>query len=340
MRIVLDAMGGDHAPGEIVRGGVWAARALGVDVVLVGRPEAVHPLLAAQAPVPAGVSVLPAADVIGMEEHGAEAVRRRREASIVVGLRAVREGRADAFVSAGNTGAVMAAAVLVLGRIRGVERPALGTVFPARGGRRVLLLDAGANAEVKPHYLVQFARMGQAYAQRVLGVAAPRVGLLSIGEEATKGNALVLEAHAALRGQPGLGFVGNVEGKDIPRGLVDVVVTDGFTGNVVIKVAEGVAEYILEELRAALTGRLRYRLAAAVLRPAFRALRERLDYREYGGAPLVGVQGVVVVAHGRSDARAVLGAMRVARDAVAGDLVPAIQAALTGAPAGAGSPGT
>lgn len=336
MRIVLDAMGGDYAPGEIVRGGVWAARALGVDVVLVGRPEVVQPLLAAQAPVPAGVSVLPAADVIGMEEHGAEAVRRRREASIVVGLRAVREGGADAFVSAGNTGAVMAAAVLVLGRIRGVERPALGTVFPARGGRRVLLLDAGANADVKPHYLVQFARMGQAYARRVLGVAAPRVGLLSIGEEATKGNALVLEAHAALRGQPGLGFVGNVEGKDIPRGLVDVVVTDGFTGNVVIKVAEGVAEYILEELRAALTSRLRYRLAAAVLRPAFRALRERLDYREYGGAPLVGVQGVVVVAHGRSDARAILGAIRVARDAVAGDLVPAIQAALAGAPAGAG----
>lgn len=325
MRIALDAMGGDHAPVEVVRGGVAAARRLGVEVALTGRPDAIQGVLAALTDVPAGVSVVPADDVIAMDEHGAEAVRRRKGASINVGLREVKEGRAAAFVSAGNTGAMMAASVLVLGRIRGIERPALAALFPALGGRRVLILDAGANAEAKPQYLVQFARMGQAYAQRALGWRNPRVALLSIGEEASKGSSLIQETHSALKDLPGLNFTGNIEGKDIPSGMADVIVTDGFTGNVAIKMAEGVAESILEELRVALTSKLQFKLAAAVLRPAFRTVRTRIDYREYGGAPLLGVEGVSIVAHGRSDAHAIFNAVRAARDAVAGDVVGAIR---------------
>lgn len=324
MRIALDAMGGDHAPDAIVRGGVEAARALGVEIALVGVPEVVGRSLAAFGAAP-GVAIVPAEEVIGMDEHGATAARQKRRASINVGLREVKEGRAAAFVSAGNTGAVMAGAVFVLGRVRGIERPALGTVFPVSGGRRVLILDVGANAEVKPQYLAQFAEMGQAYARLALGVSTPRVALLSIGEEASKGSTLVQEAHEALAALPGLHFMGNIEGKDITRGLAEVVVTDGFTGNVAIKVAEGVAEFILDELRTVLTSRLRYKLAAAALRPAFRVLRGRLDYREYGGAPLLGVEGHVIIAHGRSDARAILNAIRAARDAAQGDVVAAIR---------------
>lgn len=328
MRIALDAMGGDHAPGQIVRGAVLAARQLGVEVALVGDEETVRRAMRSDGPPDGRLTVVPAGSVIGMDEHGATAARQKRDASINVGLREVKEGRADAFVSAGNTGAVMAGSVFVLGRIRGVERPALGTVFPTAGGGRVMLLDVGANAESRASFLVQFAHMGDAYARAVLGLASPRIGLLSIGEEASKGNELIQDAHAGIAAQDGLRFVGNVEGKDIPRNVADVVVSDGFTGNVTLKVAEGVAEMILGDLRAVLTSKLQYKLAAAVLRPAFRTLRARLDYREYGGAPLLGVDGVVIVAHGRSDARAIVSALRVARDAAAGDVVGRIRAAV------------
>jgi phosphate acyltransferase len=324
MRIALDAMGGDHAPEAIVRGAIEAVRELGIEIALVGLPDVIQRHLGSGV-TPPGITIVPAEDVISMDEHGATAARQKRKASINVGLREVKEGRAAAFVSAGNTGAVMAGAIFVLGRVRGIERPALGTVFPASGGRRVLILDVGANAETKPQYLGQFAEMGQAYARLALGVARPRVALLSIGEEASKGSTLVQEGHAALSGRDGLNFVGNIEGKDIPRGLAEVIVTDGFTGNVAIKVAEGVAEFILDELRTVLTSRLRFKLAAAALRPAFRILRGRLDYREYGGAPLLGVDGLVIIAHGRSDARAILNAVRAARDAAAGDVVGAIR---------------
>jgi glycerol-3-phosphate acyltransferase PlsX len=325
MRIALDAMGGDHAPEAAVRGGVAAARTLDVEVALVGVPEVIQRVLAPLGPAPSGLAIVPAREVIAMDEPGATAARQKRDASIVVGLREVKEGRAAAFVSAGNTGAVMAAAVMVLGRVRGIERPALGALVPAVGGRRVLVLDVGANAEVKPQYLVQFAYMGQAYVRGALGVVTPRVGLLSIGEEASKGSALVLEAHAALAAERGLTFVGNVEGTDIPHDVADVVVTDGFTGNVAIKVGEAAADFIVGELRQAFTSRLHYRLAAAVLMPALREVQARLDYKEYGGAPLLGVEGVVIVAHGRSDAHAVTNAVRAARDAVAGRVLEAIR---------------
>jgi glycerol-3-phosphate acyltransferase PlsX len=330
VRIVVDAMGGDRAPGEIVRGAVEAARRLDVEIALAGQPATIEPLLATVGARPSGVTVLAADEVIGMEDHPATAVREKRQSSIVLGLRAVREGSADAFVSAGNTGAVMAAAVVVLGRIRGVKRPALGTVFPAANGRRVLLLDVGANAEARPEFLVQSARMGHAYAAGALGIDRPRVGLLSIGEEAAKGNQCIQEVHAALAAEPDIDFAGNAEGNSIPSGRFDVIVTDGFTGNVAIKVAEGAAEFILAELRGALTSRLHYKLAAAVLRPALRAVRSRIDYAEYGGAPLLGVNGVAIVAHGRSDARALFNAVRVARDAVRGGVVQQIADAMSG----------
>lgn len=327
MRVVVDAMGGDNAPAAIVQGGLVAARRLGVEIAFAGRPAALEPLLGS-GPRAAGVSLVDADEVITMDEHGASAARAKRRSSIMLGLRELREGRAHAFVSAGNTGAVMAAAVLVLGRIAGVERPALGTVFPAAGGRRVLLLDAGATAEAKISYLLQNAQMGDAYARGALRLSEPRIGLLSIGEETSKGNAFIQEAHAALAAAPNLRFIGNIEGNAIPSGAVDVVVTDGFTGNIALKVAEGAAELILNELRAALTSRLHYKLAAALLRPALRAVRSRIDYAEYGGAPLLGVNGVVIVAHGRSDPRAIFNAIRVARDAASGGVQEMIAAAM------------
>jgi phosphate acyltransferase len=332
VRIVVDAMGGDQAPAAIIRGAVEAANRLDVEIVLAGRQSVVQHELQSL-PAPSGnVSVMPADETIGMDEHPAAAVREKRRSSIVLGLREVRASNADAFVSAGNTGAVMAAAVLVLGRIRGVKRPALGTVFPTSGGGRVLIVDVGANAEAKSEYLIQSAQMGRAYAQSALRLRDPRIGLLSIGEEASKGSVLIQEVHSALSADAGMNFVGNVEGNVLPAGIADVVVTDGFTGNVAIKVAEGTAEFILNELRGALTSRVYYKLAAAVLRPALRKVRTRIDYAEYGGAPLLGVNGVTIVAHGRSDARALFNAVRVARDAVRGNLVGRIAEAMSASP--------
>lgn len=333
MRIAVDAMGGDYAPGAVVAGAIDAARRLGLDIALTGPPAEIASLLEREAPLPRGVEAVAAPDIVGMDEHPADVVRRKPRSSIAVGLDLVKSREADAFVSAGNTGAVMAYAVLRLGRVSGVERPALGAVFPSAQGP-VLVLDVGANADSRPSYLVQFAQMGVAYAERVLGVPAPRVGLLNIGEEEAKGSQLAQEAHRLLAAS-GLPFAGNVEGTDIPRGAVSVVVTDGFTGNVALKVAEGVSEFITGALRQEITSRPHYRLAALLLRPAFRALRQRLDYAEYGGAPLLGVNGVVIVAHGRSDARAIFSAIRAARDAVQGGLVDAIRDA-----AGRGRRGT
>jgi glycerol-3-phosphate acyltransferase PlsX len=235
----------------------------------------------------------------------------------------VRSGEASAFVSAGNSGAVMAAALFGLGRIQGVERPAIGTVFPTASGR-CFVVDVGANADCKPEYLVQFAIMGSAFAERVMGIQRPRVGLLSNGEEETKGNTLVQAVYPLLRASA-LNFVGNVEGKDIPAGAADVIVTDGFSGNIVIKLSEGVGSTLFDLLKTELTAKLQYKLAALVLKPAFRRVARKLDYAEYGGANLLGVNGPVVVAHGRSNARAIRNALRVASQSVEQQLVQAIK---------------
>lgn len=326
MRIAVDAMGGDNAPLVVVQGAAAAARA-GIPVTLVGPEDRLKDELARLGGVPpAGLEIHHAPQVVEMGEHPSDVLRQKAQSSIAAGVDLVRDGVADGFVSAGNTGAAMAFALLHLGRLPGVERPALGAVFPTHQGH-CLLLDAGANADSKPSYLVQFAHMGVAYSRQVLGVASPTVGLLNIGEEATKGSQFTLEVYDLLQ-QSGLPFRGNVEGKDVTRGVTDVVVTDGFTGNVTLKAAEGTAEFIMATLREALTAQWHVKLLAALLRPSLRAVGRRLDYAEVGGAPLLGVKGVVVVAHGRSNARAIENAIRVAARAVDGRLLEAITAGL------------
>ena len=324
MRIALDAMGGDNAPHAIVEAAVETARKHQLGVALLGPQEVLEPLLVPYAPLPPSLTLRYAPEVVAMDEHPSAAVRGKKASSIAVGMELVKSGEADAFVSAGNTGAIMAYALLGLGRLPGIERPALGTVFSAKSGP-CLLLDVGANADCKPSYLLQFARMGAAYMQGALGVSHVRVGLLNIGEEEGKGSQLAQEAYQLLK-SGGIDFVGNVEGKDLPQGLAEVVVTDGFTGNVAIKVAEGVSEFLMSGLRDSLTSRWHYRLAAATLRPAFRGLARRLDYAEYGGAPLLGVRGVVIIGHGRSNARAIQRALLVARQAVEGAIIESIGA--------------
>ncbi len=323
MRIALDAMGGDHAPAETVAGAVAAARAYGVEVALAGRPGALAAELAKHETAGLSLPVLEAPDVIGMDEHAANAARRRTGSSIHAALREVREGRAAAMVSAGNSGATMAAALFVLGRVPGIERPAIGTVLPTATGR-TLLIDAGANTDPKPGQMVQFGQMGAIYVGRVFGLARPRVGLLANGEEPTKGNELVQATHPLLAAS-GLHFVGNVEGRDIAAGSADVIVADGYTGNVALKVSEGVATMLFDLLRAELRRGLVTKLLAAGLRPAFRRVAARLDYREVGGAPLLGVEGITIIAHGRSDALAIQNAIRAAKEAAEGGALEAIR---------------
>ena len=326
VRLAVDAAGGDRAPDAILAG---VASSLAADdgllVVLLGPAEVVVPFAEAHE----RVEPHPTTEVIGMDEHPASAIRSRSDSSIVVGARLLKEGAVDAFFSAGNTGAMTAAGTLVTGRIAGVSRPAIATVLPT-SAEPVVLLDAGANADVKPAYLVQFAHMGAAYARAALGVTSPRIALLSIGEEATKGNELTVEAHALLRDVPG--FVGNIEGRDIPAGVVDVVVTDGFTGNVVLKLMEGLSSAFFSELRGVVGGGLATRLAGAVLRPGLARLHDQLDPDATGGAPLLGIEGVMLIGHGSSGPRAVGNALRVGATAVRGDLVGTIRRALSSPP--------
>lgn len=322
VRVALDAMGGDRAPAEVVAGALMAAGGLGVELLLVGDEAAIRTELKGATHTP-HLQVVHTPDAIGMHEHAAEAVRARPAASINVGLRLLREGRADAFVTAGNTGATMAASLLTLGRIRGISRPALGTVFPGASGP-IILLDVGANADCRPMQLVQFAHMGAGYMRRMFGMERPRVGLLSIGEEDSKGNELTIEAHALLRASP-LNFIGNLEGKDLTKGLADVAVMDGFTGNVVLKTAEGMAELLFTELRKAVELTPWNRAAGLVLMGELRKVRRRLDYAEYGGAPLLGVDGAVIIGHGRSNARAIFNAVRAARDTVEKGVIEAMR---------------
>ncbi len=327
MKIALDAMGGDFAPEQVVAGGVEAHRELGVEVIFVGIKDRVDAALAASG---AGkwAQIEDAPEVIGMDEHPAQAVRSKKASSIVRGIQMVEDGRANGLVSAGNSGAVMAAALFGLHRITGIDRPAIGSIIPTATGKNCFLLDVGANTDAKPEHLLQYAVMGGIYAEKLMGVASPRVAQLSNGEEAGKGNQLVQAAEPLLRAQPGINFIGNVEGKDIFRGKADVVVTDGFSGNVLIKTAEGAAEFVFQSMRDAVRGDPLATLGGLLIRPKLRAVRRRADWREFGGALLLGVNGVVVIAHGRSDARAIFNAVRVARDAVDQAVVPTITAAV------------
>lgn len=315
MKVALDAMGGDNAPVPEVAGAVAAARAYGIEVLLVGRRSQIADELARHDTRGLALEIVDAEDVIDMHEcDPARAVRQKTGSSLVRTVALVREGRADACVSAGNTGAFMAAALFELKRIPGVERPAIAIVMPTPTGR-VLLLDIGANVDCKPEYLAQFGVMGAVYLEHVFGTHQPRVGLLSIGEEATKGNQQVLQARPLLEQMP-IRFIGNVEGKDIFADLADVIVCDGFVGNVTLKTIEGLAATISRMLREELTASPWRKLLAAGLRGAFGALRRRMDYAEYGGAPLLGVNGVCIVAHGRSSPYALQHALRVAKESV------------------------
>lgn len=336
MRIVLDAMGSDSAPAVDVAGAVRAARRFGQEIILVGRQAEVEAELAKHDTSDLDISVVHAEDVIEMDEHPSLAVRNKPNSSMVVGMGLVREGRADAYVSAGNSGGTLAAALTGagrLGRIRGIRRPALSTIMPTVSGT-TLLLDIGANTDCRPEWLVQFAVMGSLYSERVLGVANPRVALLSNGEEDTKGNAAVQAAHQSLRQLPAIHFVGNVEGKDLTMGAADVVVADGFAGNVVIKTAEGVASMLLQLLRTHIKASPITSVGGLLAKPAFRQVAKVLDYREYGGAPLLGVNGVVIIAHGRSDPLAIENAIRVAVDAVASRVVERIREGIEQVPGG------
>jgi phosphate acyltransferase len=312
-------MGGDFAPAQVVQGAALAATEYGIDISLVGLPASVQPLMDSHP----RLRLVPCTQAILMDEHPAQAVRAKPDSSISVCARICKEGRADGWVSAGNSGAIMAAALFIQGRIRGIERPALGSVVPTSEGF-AYFLDVGANVDSKPDYLVQFALMGAVYAREMLGRAEPRVGLLSNGEEEGKGDERVKETTKRMRSMPG--FVGNIEPKDIYGARADVIVTDGFVGNVAIKMAEATADFLFRNLRDEIPKTMRGKLGGMLIRPGVRQLRARMDWREFGGAPLLGIDGVAVVAHGRSDARAVKNAIRVTRDAVQNQLVGKIRA--------------
>lgn len=313
MRLALDAMGGDNAPTAVVDGAALFAREHPQhQVILVGPERRIRDALLSHSYL-ANVSVRHASEVVEMDEHAVASIRKKKDSSLRVCFELLRANEAAAMVSAGNSGAVMAGALMVLGRIRGVERPAFAALFPAlKGGGRCLLLDAGANVDCKPEHLAQFAVMGEAYVRKLLGVSRPRVGLLSNGEEPTKGTALTRHALEMLR-HSDLAFAGYVEGKDIFSGEVEVVVTDGFTGNVVLKTSEGTAMAVAGLIRSAVErAGVSEKIGALLLKPTFAGLRRVVDYAEYGGAPLLGVDGVGIVAHGRSNPKAIKNALKAA----------------------------
>lgn len=324
--VALDAMGGDHAPAATVRGALEAASA-DLPVLLVGDEAVLAPMLAQSSGLPgaAHVTVVHAPDKVASEEDGARAVRAKPDSSVAMACRLVKEGRAQAALSLGHTGAMMAAATLHIRRIPGVIRPAIAVVLPTRRGFLVLI-DAGANADGRPEHFPQFALMGRLFSQAVVGIAEPTVGLLSIGEEDARGSELVQAGNALLRGTPG--FVGNVEGRDIPRGTVDVVVTDGFTGNVALKLYEASGEFLMSELRNAAMSGVVSRIGGLLLRPAVQRMRRRIDPDLYGGAVLMGVKGLAVIGHGSSDAGTVANAVRAAGRAARQDVIARLTEAL------------
>lgn len=309
MKLAIDAMGGDNAPKEIVQGAMQAAEAFSdIHITLYGDEEKIKETLK-----PSGqITVVHTNEVILGTDEPVRAVRRKKNASMVLAAQAVADGQADACISAGNTGALMAAGLFVIGRIEGIERPALTPTLPTIGGEGFLLLDVGANADAKPEHLQQYAIMGSIYAEKVRGITNPRVGLLNIGTEEKKGNDLTKQAFSLLK-TTNLNFIGNVEARDLLDGVADVVITDGFTGNMVLKTIEGTALSVFKMVKTALTSSLKNKLAAAVLKPELTGLKNKMDYSEYGGAGLFGIKAPVIKAHGSSDARALFSAIRQAR---------------------------
>jgi len=313
-------MGGDHAPAQVLQGASDAATAYGIEVSVVGSPAVVQPMLDNHP----RLRLVPSTQVIAMDDHPAQAVRSKPDSSMAVCARLCKEGKADGWISAGNSGAIMAAALFIQGRIRGVERPALGSIIPVKNGF-AYFLDVGANVDSRPEFMVQYAAMGAIYAREMMGRTDPRIGLLSNGEEEGKGDELVKETARRLKGSMP-GFVGNIEPKDLYAGKADVVVADGFVGNIAIKMAEATAEFLFRSMREEIPRTLTGKVGGALIRDGVQRLRSGIDWREFGGAPLLGIDGVAVIAHGRSDARAIKNAIRVTKEAVENQLVRKIRA--------------
>lgn len=329
MRIIIDAMSGDKAPGEIVRGAVDAQREFGAEVLLAGQPEAIRACLAdCGAAEGDGIQIFPASDIIDMHDDPSTAVRRKRDSSMAVALDLLVKGEGDAAISAGNTGALLTGATLYVKRIKGVRRAAMAPVLP-NGGAGAMLIDCGANVECTPEYLLQFALMGSLYSRTILGCESPRVGLLNNGAEDTKGTPLCKETYALLKaaGEAGrINFIGNVEGSEVFSGGVDVIVTDGFTGNVLLKTVEGTAKYLMKNLKAALTSSTKAKLGAALVHKELSGLKKLLDVNEVGGTAFLGIRKPVIKAHGSSDARAIRSAVRQAVAFVNANVIGEIEA--------------
>ncbi|MCD6379132.1 phosphate acyltransferase PlsX [bacterium] len=305
MRIAVDAMGGDNAPGAMVKGAVDAVREAGgeFDVVLVGKKDIIEESISRNGYAIEHIEVLNASEVVGMKEGPAIAIRKKKDSSVSVAVREQKQGRVDAVFSVGNTGAVVAASLLSLGRLPGISRPAIAILMPTKG-KGTVLLDGGANSDCSPHHLEQFAYMGSIYTEAFLGTKNPKIGLLNIGEEESKGNELIRETYNLLKGSE-LNFVGNVEGTDIFNGSVDVVVTDGFVGNVVLKFSESITSYLSAFLKEEMKKAFLSKIGGFLMKPAFRNLKKKLDYAEYGAMPLLGVNGAIFIGHGNSSSRAI-----------------------------------
>ncbi|NLY75454.1 MAG: phosphate acyltransferase PlsX [Firmicutes bacterium] len=327
MKIAIDAMGGDYAPEEVVKGAILACRELDASVILVGDENLISAILDKQSISGLKLEICHTTEVIGMDEHPAVAVKKKKDSSLVVANRLVKEGKASAVISAGNTGAAMSASLLTLGRIKGINRPAIASPMPTAAGVSVLL-DAGANADCDPENLAQFALMGSIYAEKVFGIRNPRVGLLSIGEEETKGNKLTVAAHQLLKNS-GLNFIGNIEGRHVHNGECDVIVCDGFVGNIVLKLSEGLAGVLIGQIKTAFTQNPLALAGAFLAKNAFTSIKRKMDYTEYGGAPLLGLNGISMISHGRSNAKAIKNAIKAAIKAVNEDIVTTIASAQT-----------
>ena len=326
-RIALDAMGGDHAPDEIIAGAIRASEELDVEVLLVGDRAQIETYLKQHPASPQNLEIVDAEGVISMDEEPLTALRRKPKASINVAMELVKKNRADAVVSAGHSGAAMAAALLRLGRLKGIDRPAIGTVFPTLlADKSVIVLDVGANVDCKPKYLEQFALMGPVYSKYVMGTEDPKVGLLNIGEEPTKGNDLALQTYERLKANPHIPFIGNAEGRDVLSGNFDVIVCDGFVGNVVLKFAEAVGEIVLSIMKEELPQGWRGMLGTAILKPNLKNLKQRIDHAEHGGALLFGVDGICIISHGSSRAPSIFNAVRLAKEAFDNQVSTRIQA--------------
>ncbi|MEB3337292.1 MAG: phosphate acyltransferase PlsX [Leptolyngbyaceae bacterium] len=325
-RIAIDAMGGDYAPGEIVAGAIRAQEELGVEVLLVGDPGQIEASLK-QHTSSSQLEIVSAEDTVEMNEEPLSALKRKPKASINVAMDLVKQKRADAVVSAGHSGAAMAAALLRLGRLSGIDRPAIGAVLPTlMPGKAVLILDVGANVDCRPKYLEQFAVMGTLYSQYVLGVTEPKVGLLNIGEESCKGNEAAVRTHELLQENPQVPFVGNAEGRDVLSGQFDVIVCDGFVGNVLLKFAEAVGGVALQILREELPRGLNGKVGTTILKPNLKRIKQRMDHAEHGGGLLLGVAGVCIISHGSSQAPAIFNAVRLAKEAIDNQVLERIRA--------------